>query len=170
MLIASKRLTFSGNNIGTVKSLPQSTRFLQQTNNIGNLINTDFGFIYLESMKAPSFSQQGIELLLNPANIQASGPTYLGNSHYAIHSQTIAPIDLLLNETGGLYGYGRAMLVLLFLATVVFMGQQLLYKTDNIFITFSVLYLILPSANLAPSASAFACYSFLYGFAWSSYL
>ena len=62
------------------------------------------------------------------------------------------------------------MIFLLLFATVVFMGHHLTYKTDNIWITFGVIYLLLPSLNLSPSASAFNCYSFLYGFAWSTYL
>ena len=62
------------------------------------------------------------------------------------------------------------MVFLLLFATVVFMGQHLTYKTDNLFITFGVIYLVLPTLNLSPSASAFSSYSFLYGFAWSTYL
>ncbi len=54
--------------------------------------------------------------------------------------------------------------------TVIFLSQLLNYKTDNIFITFAMIYLALPSLNLFPSASHFNCYSFLYGFSWSSYL
>lgn len=168
MLISSKKLTFSNDNVGTVRPLSQSIRLLQQKNPNNTLVQTSFGFVYIDSQNN-LLNQEGVVLELNPANIQVT-ESYLGNSQYTINSNTKAPIDIIHNETGGLYTYGRVMTCLLFFATVVFMGQQLTYKTDNLFITFSVLYLLLPSVNLIPSTEAFAVYSFLYGFAWSSYL
>lgn len=98
------------------------------------------------------------------------GTSFLGNSIYGYDQNTKSPIDIILEETSNLYMYGRAFTVLLFLATVIFLGKQLNYKTDNIFITFSTAYLLLTALNLEPSASNFNCYSFLYGFSWSSYL
>ena len=107
---------------------------------------------------------------LNPVNIKTTNNVYLANSRYIIHRGTTPPIDIIYNHTYSLFGYGRALVFLLLFMTVVFMGQQLSYKTDNIWITFGVVYLTLPTLNLAPSASNYNCYSFLYGFAWSTYL
>lgn len=98
------------------------------------------------------------------------GASFLGNSIYGYHRDVKAPIDIIFEETSNLYMYGRAFTVLLFLATVVFAGMHLNYKTDNIFTTFATAYLVLTALNLTPSASTFNCYSFLYGFAWSTYL
>lgn len=79
-------------------------------------------------------------------------------------------MDIIYNSTGNLYMYGRALTVILFIAAILFLGQHLSYKVDNLFITFNVIYLVLPSLNLTPSSSTFNVYSFLYGFAWSNYL
>jgi len=66
--------------------------------------------------------------------------------------------------------YGRAYVILLIIATVIFLARQINYKTDNVMITFGVVYLILPSLNLSADPSAFNTYSFMYGFAWSTFL
>ncbi len=54
--------------------------------------------------------------------------------------------------------------------TILFLSEKINYKTDNLFIAFSVIYLVLPSLNLYPDSSSFNSYSFLYGFSWSSHL
>jgi hypothetical protein len=78
-------------------------------------------------------------------------------------------MDRLLSTTN-LYIYGRAYVVIALLLTLVFLAGGVSYKTDNLFITFAVLYLVLPSLNLRPESSAFSSYSFLYGFSWSTLL
>ena len=107
---------------------------------------------------------------MNPAIIKTSGSSFLGNSKYGLHRTSNSLIDIIFNQTYKLYSYGRAMVILLLLATVVFMGQELNYKTDNIWITMGVIYLVLPTLELFPSASSLNSYSFLYGFAWSTFL
>jgi hypothetical protein len=78
-------------------------------------------------------------------------------------------MERLLNSSS-LYVYGRAYVVVALLLTLVFLAGGVAYKTDNLFATFSVLYLCLPSLNLRPESSAFSAYSFLYGFSWSALL
>jgi hypothetical protein len=107
---------------------------------------------------------------LSAGEIEGQGGALLGNSIYGYSSKTVSPIDIIYDQTSNLYMYGRAFTVLLFIATVIFLGQELNYKTDNLFILFTLGYLTLTALNLSPSASGFNSYSFLYGFAWSSYL
>jgi hypothetical protein len=159
--VTSERLTLRSGQMGTAIPLESSQRLLQG-GGPSELIATELGFIVVDPSRSP-----GVLIALDPVSIQSAGGLFLGNSQYAIDSGTVAPIDLILTRTGGLYGYGRAMVVLLLCATVVFAGNQLAYKADNVWITFGVLYLLLPSLNLAPDSS-FHCYSFLYGFAWST--
>lgn len=132
-------------------------------------VSTDFGFIIIDNAASSKESALVIELNV-PAIRSSARSTYLGNSVYGFHHGAKAPIDIIFGETSNLYMYGRAFIFLLFFATVVFLGQQLSYKTDNIFITFTTIYLALTALNLTPSDSTFNCYSFMYGFAWSSYL
>lgn len=166
---SSKELVFSSDNIGKATRISRNIRKLQGTTSNGeiSLSKTDFGFVVIDTS---SQNNEGILLELNPVYIQTASSIYLGNSRYAVDSNTKSSIDVIYQETYGLYRYGRAMVFLLLFATIVFMGQQMTYKTDNIFITFGVIYLVLPTLNLTPSSSNFNSYSFLYGFAWSTYL
>ena len=95
---------------------------------------------------------------------------YPGNSIYGFDSKTKSAIDIIYDDTYGLYMYGRAYVVLTIIATVLFLSRQINYKTENVLIIFAVVYLILPSTNLRATESAFNCYSFIYGFAWSTFL
>lgn len=99
----------------------------------------------------------------------AQGNIYLSNSVYGFDKNSQSFMDRLLSTTS-LYIYSRAYVVTALLLTLVFLAGGVTYKTDNLFVTFSVLYLILPSLNLRPESSAFSAYSFLYGFSWSALL
>lgn len=129
---------------------------------------TDFGFIVIDN--STSTDRTAVVIKINAGDVNSDTGILLGNSVYGYSSATVAPIDIIYNSTSNLYMYGRAFTVLLFIATVIFLGQELNYKTDNLFILFNVAYLTLTALNLQPTASGFNCYSFLYGFAWSAYL
>ena len=97
-------------------------------------------------------------------------PIYPGNSVYGFDSGSKSAIDIIYDNTYNLYMYGRAYVVLTIIVTVIFLSRQINYKTDNLFIVFAVVYLVLPSSNLEANESAFNSYSFIYGFAWSTFL
>lgn len=60
------------------------------------------------------------------------------------------------------------MFVILFLLiAVVNFGKGITYRLDNIFITLSVVYLILPSTNIVLNNESYNAYDFMYGFSWS---
>ncbi len=77
------------------------------------------------------------------------GDAYLSNSVYGFDSNSHPFIEKLLSSNS-LYVYGRAYVVVALMLTLVFLAGGVAYKTDNLFITFSVLYLCLPSLNLRP--------------------
>lgn len=99
----------------------------------------------------------------------AQGNIYLSNSVYGFDINSQSFMDHLLSNNS-LYIYGRAYVIIALLLTLVFLAGGISYKTDNLFASFSVLYLVLPSLNLRPDSSAYSAYSFLYGFSWSALL
>jgi len=74
---------------------------------------------------------------------------------------------MIINNGNGFYHYGRMFIILFLLIAIINLGKGIYYKLDNIFITFSVIYLILPSTNIVLDKGSYNAYNFLYGFAWS---
>lgn len=149
-----------------------STSRLLQPNTQTDIYTIPFGFILLDSNN--QYINSPLLLQLQVANFyhkdRNDNKEYSPNSIYGYSNSTSNTIDILYNKTGNLYAYGKAYNVILLAITIIFLSHLLTYKTDNLFITLSVVYLTLPTLNLIPSSSTYNCYSFLYGFSWSSYL
>lgn len=169
MIISSTRLEYGSNiSIGmqAIKSINQ--RLLADSS--VKIYTTALGIIAIDSFPTQADS---IVITFPSAKISSTYKgqnIYLANSIYGMGSSSKPFIDIIYDQTGNLYFYGRGYVVIAFLLTILFLAEKINYKTDNLFITFSVVYLILPSLNLQPDSSSLNSYSFLYGFSWSSNL
>lgn len=146
----------------------QSLRYLQLSPSISASV-TNRGTIVITD----SHPTAPLSLLFNSSSIIGfiNKETYLlGNSLYFVSPTAPALIDNIYNSTGNLFVYGRVYTFLMFVAFILFLGKQVNYKVDNYMITFSLIFITLPSLNLILDKGGLPYYSFLLGFGWSAHL